>query len=107
MVITIAPPTAVQKPSTWKPRSNCSASQPVSSSMQALITSRNSPSVTMMNGIDRICRIGFTNDEMTPRISDTSSQSSHLSSNSARNGWDAPSNQMPSKIQAATASATA
>ena len=43
IVITIAPPSAVQKPSTWKPMSSCSASQPVSISISALITQQEQP----------------------------------------------------------------
>ncbi len=37
----------------------------------------------MMNGIDRIVRIGFTNDVTTPRISDTSSSGTSFSVNSS------------------------
>ena len=58
--------------------SSLSASQLVSFSIAALITSRNSPSVTTMNGIDRMASTGFTNDVTTPRISATSSSGHQL-----------------------------
>src|SRR4051794_9982026 len=77
-VITIAPPTAGQKPSTWKPMSSLSASQLVNLSIAALITSRNSPNVTTIRGIERMVSSGFTNDVTTPRISDTSSSGTSL-----------------------------
>src|SRR4051794_10249039 len=77
-VMTIAPPTAGQKPSTWKPMSSLSASQLVNLSIAALITTRNSPSVTTINGIDRKVSTGFTNDVTTPRISATSSSGTSL-----------------------------
>ena len=77
--MTMAPPIAGHQPVTVKPMSNWSASQPVRRSSAALITSRNSPSVTMMKGIERIVRIGFTNEVTTPRISETSSSGTSFS----------------------------
>ncbi len=76
-------------------------SHSVNSSISALIRSRNSPSVMMMNGIDRNFRTGATNEFTMPRISATKSS-----------GQDPvlpvrPLKLMSSKSHAATASVTA
>ena len=77
-MITIAPPTAGQNRSTWNPMSSWSATQLVSLSIPALMTSRNRPRVTTMNGIDKKVSTGFTNDVTTPRISATTISGSSL-----------------------------
>ena len=83
IVITIAPPTAVQKPSTWKPRSSWPASQLVSSSISALITSRNRPERQDDERERQDLTTGFTNDVTTPRISATTSSGTSLCLSSA------------------------
>ena len=57
----------------------------------------------MMNGIDRICSTGFTNELTAPRMTATTSSGTTFADSSPCRG----ANQMPSKSQAATASATA
>ena len=90
-VMMIDPQSAVQKPSTEKPTSNASAISDVSSSISALITSRNRPMVRMMNGSDSTFTIGSTNIVTRPRISATISSGQILSCQSA------PLIRMPSK----------
>ena len=87
--------------------SSLPASQLVSISMHALITSRNSPSVRTMNGIEQDRERSASRTAVTtPRISATTSSGTSLSSISSC-PWVGPVKQMPSKSQAATASAMA
>jgi hypothetical protein len=104
--MTIAPPTAVRKPSTWKPTSSLPDSQAVSCSMNALMTTRNKPIVRTTRGNESRVSTGFTMAVTTPRIRATTRRGSSFSSISAR-PWVGPLNQMPSKSQAAMARATA
>ena len=77
-VITIDPHSAFQKPSTWKPMPTPPAIHAVSISIRALMTSRNSPSVKTMNGIEKNVTTGRTKLLTNPRISATSSSGSSL-----------------------------
>src|SRR3954451_15374857 len=79
-------------------------SHSVKNSINALMRSRNSPSVTMMNGIDRNLMIGATNALTMPMISATNSSDQKLLVTSSQP--DEPSNPMPSRMTQAAASAT-
>src|SRR4051812_34925520 len=83
------------------------ASHSVNNSMNALMTSRNSPSVMMMNGSDRSFSTGLTTELTTPRISATNSNDHSLSVTSLQPASAPSPNPMPSKSWQATASATA
>ena len=65
------PSTAVQKPSTWKLRSSWSASHEVSSSIRALTTSVNRPSVRMNSGSVSSFTTGLTRKFTRPKSSAT------------------------------------
>src|SRR4051794_36964177 len=105
-LITREPSRAFQKPSTWNPISNRPAIQAVSISISALITSRNSPSVSTMNGIEKNVTTGFTNELITPRISDTRSSGRILCLTSSQPD-DGPVKKMPSISQVARATPAA
>ena len=78
-MITIEPRTAFQKPIDVEADPEAARrSQAVSISISALITSRNSPIVRMMNGIEKNVTTGFTKALTTPRISATSSSGPSL-----------------------------
>ena len=76
-VMMIEPTSALQKPSTWKPRSKMSASQAVNSSIAALITSSRKPRVRMMNGSDSSLTTGSMKVDTRPRISATGQHVEH------------------------------
>ncbi len=71
--ITIEPQTAVQKPSTWKPRSSPSAMALVSMSISALITISIRPSVSTISGSESSRTIGRTKEVISPKIAPTTS----------------------------------
>ena len=77
---TIAPPTAVQNPSTCQPTPSSPATQEVSISIKALMTIRNSPRVSSTIGIVTIWKIGFRIALKTPKIRATTSMVSTFGS---------------------------
>ena len=72
----IEPMSAGINPSTVKP--SCCGNRPTMSSMTALMTNMNKPSVAQVSGIEMSTRIGFTNPFRMPSTTAVNSSESYF-----------------------------